>query len=344
MKKEIRTGIAVVAALCGAAAFLAVSGTLVPLLLAGFFAFLLKPLVERTEEKTSRTAAILIVSGIWLSLAVFLIGILLPYFTEQLAQLADTLPRLGEEVRSLTETVGAFLERYGVTLKLEDVFSTEEIAGAVRRLLEYAVSGTAIVAYIAAVPMLCFYLLRDREKLAARLEACLPKRTAEMWKRVGRQLNGELWRYFTGQALLASVVGVCVWAGLASVGVRFPLLLGLIMGLLEFVPCFGAYIGAIPVGITALADGGWQSFAAALAVVFIVEQLEGMFLVPIVIGKNSRLHPGIVLLCLVAGSHLFGAIGLILAVPAAMILRKCVKTIYDEYIRQKNCGFYRKLN
>jgi len=134
-------------------------------------------------------------------------------------------------------------------------------------------------------------------------------------------------KFIRGHLLVASMVGVLTSLGLALVGVKFYLLLGIIAGIADLIPYFGPIIGAIPAVGLALLNSSQQALYVLLVMV-VVQQVENNLLSPKILGDSVGLHPVVVIFVLLAGGHLFGILGMLLAVPLTAILRILVNYLY----------------
>lgn len=140
---------------------------------------------------------------------------------------------------------------------------------------------------------------------------------------------GKIWSaYLRGQVILGLVVGTVVWIGLTILGVQNALALGLLSGLLEFVPILGPVIGAGAAMIVALFQptnylgiSGWQFAGVVLLLMFIIQQLENNILVPNIVGEALDMHPLLVMLGVFMGGSIAGIVGAILAAPVTASIK-----------------------
>jgi len=186
-------------------------------------------------------------------------------------------------------------------------------------------SGVKIVGGLLAgmvlVPLFTFYILMDAERYSAGFLRLVPAR----WKKDVAELMNEidhvLGRYIRGQLLVCLTVGISIGVVLNLVGLKYATLIGVFAGIVDIIPYVGVAIGIVPAFIIALVHGGllWAIFIVILMET--VHWLEGHIIVPAVIGHSVGLPPLVVMVALGAGAELGGIMGMVLAIPAAAILR-----------------------
>ncbi len=187
------------------------------------------------------------------------------------------------------------------------------------------------VVFIIATFILSFYLVVSRSGVEQFLRAILPtiheERAVEIYLRVRKKLG--LW--LQGQIILSLIVGLVTAFGLLILGVKYSLLLGVLAGIFEVVP----YVGPIFAGFLAFmiaTDVSLKLGIYVIALFIIIQQIESHFLVPIVMKKTVGLHPVVVVISLLAGAQIAGFIGVLLAVPVAVVLQE----IIEEWSERKH--------
>ncbi|HZZ99255.1 MAG TPA: AI-2E family transporter, partial [Candidatus Paceibacterota bacterium] len=181
-----------------------------------------------------------------------------------------------------------------------------------------------------AILIISFYLSVTKKGIETFLGSVVPEKyegyVIGLWKRVEVKVG----KWFQGQLLLGLIVGLITYVGLSLLHIKFALLLGLAMVVLELVPMVGPVLGAIPAVFLAFL----QSPTLGLWVVvfyIIVQQLENHILVPLILGKTLNLNPVVVIIALLIGEQLAGIPGMILSVPVATIIVEML----DDLARQK---------
>jgi predicted PurR-regulated permease PerM len=184
------------------------------------------------------------------------------------------------------------------------------------------------------VLVLGFYFLKDREYFGEVLSKLIPIRSRRKVLPVAAEVNHILHCFIRGEVFIASAVGILASAGYLLVGLPYALILGLLAGILEFIPYFGPWLGAIPAVIVACITDT-RTLIWTLAVILSIQQLEGVFLTPRILSGVVNLHPVYVILSLWAGGLFFGIVGMFLAVPVVLILRVIFKHIYLSLVAIK---------
>ncbi len=163
-----------------------------------------------------------------------------------------------------------------------------------------------------------FYALKDTKVIASEIEGLLPER----FKPIMEESYSILSQYFRGQLTVATIVGVFVGLSLQVLGIKYGLLIGFIAGLMNLIPNVGfamtVLLGSI---ILLISEPGIVPFLKFAIVLILDQLLETLVLTPRILGKSVGLHPVLVIIALIAGASLFGALGVILAVPGAALLR-----------------------
>jgi predicted PurR-regulated permease PerM len=160
--------------------------------------------------------------------------------------------------------------------------------------------------------------------MAAALTLLLPVKHRARGVRAAREMRRETAAFLRGQLLLSLSVGGLTALGLLLTGTPGWLLLGLLMGVMELVPYIGPAIAGTPAVLLAL-QNGWTSALWTLAVLFVVQQMEGTLLSPRLLAGATRLHPMTVLLLISAGGMLGGALGMVLVIPAVVAVRGALR-------------------
>jgi predicted PurR-regulated permease PerM len=139
---------------------------------------------------------------------------------------------------------------------------------------------------------------------------------------------GRAWAaWLLGQAISMALVGMLVGLGAWAIGLPSPVALGLIAGLLEFVPLAGAWLGAVPALLVAGAES-WSALAWTAALFLAIQQIESYLIVPLLQQRLVSLAPALVLFAVISGGVLFGALGVVLAVPIAILVQIAVTKLY----------------
>lgn len=311
------------------------SAILTPFILAGIFAYILNPLINLLSEKTRFNRVIFI---ILLYILLFgLIGWLGTFFTTQIAAEiqefggSQILLRNAENFIATLPTWAQGYVRDAVvsireTLTVDPEAVLPIFSGAASRLF-------ATITFLFA----SFYFLKDGAKLIDGVLTFFPDEQRLEVEVILRKINGILGSYLRGQLTLVLIMAVLGFFIFSFLGVRFSLLLGLLIGLAEIVPMIGPIIAGVVVVLVAMFDGlsrfGLPPLTDGLVVVgayVILNQIENYVIVPQLMGRITNLHPLVIFFSVLAGGQIFGFLGFILAVPTAASIRIILEYLLDK--------------
>ena len=300
---------------------------------AAALAFLLAPLCRRLEGALGAgLAASACLLGLLILLAA-LLWLLAPALIRQAADLISALPAALQALRALGEKLSAWLREVGLENARMPQLDMDGLGDGVLRFAAGTVSfagGVAnAVSQISMAAVLSAFLLIDRKNLLLRLELCVPLRLRATAVRMGAAAGREVRLYLRAQAMVSLAVGALSALGLWLAGVRSALALGLLVGLFNLIPYFGPVLGAVP-ALAAALTSGWQTAAFAAVVLVIVQQLDGLLISPRVMGALTGLGPAAVLVGVFAGGCALGVPGMLLALPAMMVFRTCVRVFVQR--------------
>lgn len=308
--------------------FMVTAAVGMPLIMAGFFYYLLRPVVQwLVQAGIPKTAAILIAYLLLAGLITLFIVYLGALAWDQTEQLIADLPRV---MASLQDQGTALLRQrqFGAVLswKVRQQLGTvlHKAVPAIVRSLRAALSGlTGLTGLMVTVPFILFYFLRDDRKFVAGLTSRVSRRYRKEVEFTLKETDRVLFTYVTGQALLAVGQGILMYFGFRLFGLAYPLVLALIMMITSFIPTFGALIGILPALVVALAAGLWMvvKVLGLLVVVNLLRKLAA----PQLVGKRLMIHPLTTILLLLAAGAIFGLFGVLLAVPAYAVLKEAVE-------------------
>lgn len=321
---------------------------LTPFLVAATLAYLGDPVVDRLENRISRTLAVVIVFIIMTAAALALLLILIPLLQDQLLTLMKRVPAVIDWVQS--EFLPLLSERFGMELAAINLEAARETLQDnwrnVGDILGYILGGLGSsgqwllvwLSYLVLVPVVTFYLLRDWDRLVANVRALIPERYRDDITRVVSECDSMLAEFMRGQLTVMLMLALIYSIGLWLVGLDFALLIGLGAGLISFIPYLGSIVGIVVAGIVALIQFQEILPLVYVALVFGIGQaIEGMLLSPWLVGERIGLHPVAVIFAVMAGGQLFGFLGVLLALPVAAVITVLLRHMYARYI---NSDFY----
>jgi predicted PurR-regulated permease PerM len=326
---------------------------LVPLLSSLALAYLLAPVVSWFERRgwSHRSSALLamLVATLSLILALFFIlpslwGQLNTSYHQARALIDDDSRRIAvlEKIKQVSPPLHEFVESKIKTFDIND--ELERYSSVALRWLQSGlfrmVDLTTSILDLLLIPFFVFYLLADYRAMRHRVDRLIPPRYRAITADLISQVNTVLSAYVRSQLLIALVMGVLYSIGFAVLRVPLAFTLGMLSGLLNFVPYLGTLTGCgLSILFVALDGGGIGRVIGVLAVFALVQSLEGYYLTPRLLGSRLNLHPLGLLIGLMVGGNLFGLLGIILAVPVIAIAKVVLGFLEALY---QDSDFYRR--
>lgn len=294
-------------------------------------AFLLEPLTRVYERRLARPRAALAAMGTVLGALAAAIWLLLPSLIQEATLLARQLPESLKQVQSALASASAWLEAQlpGVRLP-EPQLDSATLSSLAGGTLSVAGSVADFSCLVSLMFVLGYFFLCDRDRLLIRMELLVPRAVRPTAVRMGNAVCRELRLYLRGQGLIALAVGALAAVGLALIGLRSALVLGVIVGVLNMIPYFGPVLGGIPAVLAAL-GGGWKKAALTVFVLWAVQQADGMVISPRILGGVTGLSPAAVLIAIFVGSHVCGILGMLLALPVLMTFRTAYRIFVQRH-------------
>ncbi len=316
---------------------------LTPFLIGAILAYLGTPLVDAAQRRgmprTLATTIAVLLFGLLL-LAVFLV--LIPLVQGEVSLAAKRLPALLAQASA--QVAPWIQERFGLTVSLDleslKTFVTENVESAhdlSLRLLSGVKTGSrialSIVINLALIPVVMFYLLRDWKMFGQRLEDLVPRDWQAKFRTIVGEIDDVLAEFLRGQFSVMVVLAIYYAIGLTIAGLDRSLAIGILTGLLVFIPYVGFGLGFVLGVVAALLQwSGWPAFLGVLAVYGVGQLLENYVLVPWLVGDRIGLHPIAVIFALLAFGQLFGFAGVLLALPASAALLVGLRHLRAEYV------------
>jgi predicted PurR-regulated permease PerM len=319
------------------------SPILAPFLAAAILAYIFDPLVDRMERRGLSRSLATIVAVLLLALAVvLLLVIVLPLFYKEVAQLTQLIPGFVEQLKN---TVVPWVNaKLGTAIQLDAssfrTFMQENISdasGIAKRVFATVGSGglavVAVLINISLVPIVLFYLLRDWDELVARVDELVPRRYHQTVNSVASEVDAVLSEFLRGQLTVMLIMATFYVVGLWAVGLKFALPVGLITGLLVFVPYLGVALGLVLGTVAAVMqfDSVLTGLALVWAVFAVGQVVESLFVTPKFVGERIGLHPVAVIFALMAFGQLFGFFGVLLALPASAAILVGLRHVAVRY-------------
>jgi predicted PurR-regulated permease PerM len=321
---------------------------LTPFVAAAILAYALNPAADRLDRlrlrhlRLPRALSVLIVVTLFCAALLALVLIVVPVLQKEIPLLREQIPTF---LARANDTLAPKLQDMGVKVRLDSAgirklvsqqmaTSGDEIWGAV--LNSARIGGTAVLGWLATVvliPVVLFYLLLDWPAMLGRVAGAVPRRWIAPTLTMAREVDGLLAQYLRGQLLVMLVLAAYYSAALAIAGFDVALPVGIITGLLVFIPYLGFTIGLVLAMISAVLQFADFSGLIAVAVIYGFGQLlEGFVLTPRLVGERIGLNPLTVIFALMAFGQLFGFVGVLLALPASAILMVAFRHLRRHYL------------
>jgi predicted PurR-regulated permease PerM len=319
------------------------SPILAPFLLAAILAYICDPLVERMGKLgLPRSAGAAVTILLVAALLVLLALILVPVVTREATLLASKLPAY---FATLQERAAPWVQQHlGLELQLdlesvrqllsENTASAQKLAGSVFRSIK--LGGLAVFGLMATlllVPVVMFYLLRDWNDLGRRIAGLIPRPLHERALRILGDIDSVMAEFLRGQLMVMLVLAVYYCLGLWIAGVQYALPLGILTGLLIFIPYVGYASGfALALLVAVLQFQGLGVVVGVVVIYGLGQLVESFLLTPYLVGDRIGLHPLAVIFALMAFGEIFGFVGILIALPASAALLVGLRELQAEYL------------
>ena len=347
----------VVAAILTAYWLLATTGFLLAPFVLGFgLAYVLDPLVDAlVERRVARSVAIMLLAMPVVGVGVVAVLFGIPALVGQVDELVRAAPELVARIGEWLSGIREFL--VGIPGVDEDSIpdlanlDPDEIVAFLQERREQLASGTwrsvlglgrglgsaaTVAGYVVLTPVLTFYLLRDYDRILARLRGLLPRGREAAVVEFAREYDVLLSRYLRGQLTVALIIGVMTGTLLFVVQFPYAFLLGALAGVMGLIPFLGLVLSLIPAVIVALVSGSVLVSLVKVAVVYgLVQILDGGVISPRIVGDSVGLHPVWIVLALSVGGFFFGFVGLLISVPAAVGVKLVAVQGLERYRRSE---------
>ena len=318
------------------------SSVLMPFVAGMILAYLLDPLVDRIEKfGISRSISTVLV------LAIFFVGstgsslLLLPVVLSQLSNLTIFLPTLISKLepfirqaRSLFDNAIKADDSSQPSLPVADILSW---AGEfLTEIISSSLAFANLLSLVIITPIVAFYLLRDWDLIINKVKSWMPiaheKRIVEQDLKIDKSLSALV----RGQGSVCLILALYYSFSLTAVGLQFGILIGTFVGIVSFVPFVGAILGAIfSLGFSVIQFETYTPIFLVAAIFLVGQVLEGNFLTPKLIGEAVGLHPVWVIFALLTGATLFGFLGILLALPIAVVVTVLIRLSLTNYFESE---------
>ncbi|QAS52533.1 AI-2E family transporter [Halobacillus litoralis] len=317
-----------------------------PLILSVVVYYLLRPIINLLESwRVKRIWGILITLLALVGLITLMVVLIIPFLEKQLISLAEELPRYLRDLINTTDQwlrnsmfsgyyTNLFEDADGVLNQLPDYISSYA-SQTVEGITSIITTVTNVVVAIVTLPFILFYLLKDGHHLPETIIKLFPPKTRSEVTSVFKGIDHQLSAYIQGQIIVSFCIGIMMYIGFLIIGLEYALLLAAIASVTSVVPYLGPVIAITPALIISIVTSPFMVLKL-LFVWTVVQLLEGKFISPQIMGKSLHIHPVTIIFVLLTAGHLFGVVGIILAIPGYAILKVFVTHMFLWFQRRYN--------
>jgi len=284
---------------------------------------ILKPVVDYLENKgVPRAAGILGLYAVGGLVAYYAFTTIYPVIVDQLTNMSAFFS--GDRLSIVLNQLGATVAQVIPFFKADDLAAKLQttLPSLASRAGEAASSLLGIVASLVIVPFITFFLLNDYHRIQKVFIENVPNKYFEMALNVVYKLERQLSRYIRGVCIELLSVSMLYVTAYTFLGFRYAIVLGLVAGLSNIIPMAGPVIAAVPVIVASLIQyGDFRMLVPIVLIMFVVQQIDQMFIQPNVYGKILDMHPLTIVFTILIGSQLLGIVGMILAIPIYTVMK-----------------------
>lgn len=333
-----------------------------PFLIAAIFAYICNPMVDQistwqvpiwknTRFSFNRTLASAIVMVMLFLIILALLLVIVPLFQREIVKVIEQSPQYIAKIRSSLEPW--ILKHFGVSLNIDagqlqkmlssNWKSASTMVGDI--MLSIGSHSAAVIGWVVnllLIPLVLFYMLRDWHSMIQHISTLIPRKFYAKSTLIASQIDAVLAEFLRGQLTVMLVMSAFYAIGLWMAGLELALPIGVLSGLLGFVPYLGIGIGMLLAVFSGLLEFNTLSELIPVLVVFGLGQIiESYWLTPNLVGDRIGLHPVVVIFALLAGGQLFGFTGVLLALPASAAIAVALRHVRTSYL---DSGLYRLPN
>ena len=299
---------------------------LAPLLVGILLAYILEGLIRFLEPRISRLFAFLLVYVLFVAGLLLVVFRVVPLLSEQIVDLAVRLPSMVAAGQRWVEALPDLYPELVSPVHVEQILlavRTEVLQfgeGVIRFSLDRVVDVLSVVVYVVVVPILMFFLLKDKQRILDWAQAYLPARHS-LSSQVWIEMNLKVSQYLRGKLVEIGVVWAISFVVFASFGLQYALLLSLMVGLSVIIPYVGAVVVTVPIFLVGAFQWGLSpDFAYLMLAYFVIQFLDGNLLVPLLFSEVVNLHPAAILTAILVFGGLWGVWGVLFAIPLASLI------------------------
>ncbi len=337
--RAVLTGLAV-------ALFLTVHAIYWPVVISLILTFILMPLRDMflalfrrvTQRRVPVDLAILLAFFTLILIITGLTNVILKPLIEQVNLLAANFNTLVAQTAALVNHLESEQSPFYIPDQVKNIvndafvkvgnYGVEGVTNLIRSV--FVIAGTVVEFFV--VPFITFYFMKDGRRMVQAFIRIYPESYQAQMTDVFREIQQVLSRYIRGQLLMSCIIAVLTFLGMWIMGVPYPMVIGLLAAVTEWIPIVGPIVGAVP----AILLGATVDLSLSLKVLIfyiVIQQIDSHLIMPQVMGAVISLHPVVIVIALLIGGTLFGVAGMILTVPVTAVLQIVCKHIwfYNTY-------------
>jgi len=320
-----------------------------PIIIALVITWILNPLVKFFQKNNIRKSLSTIIAFMIFFFSVYLILVIfIPVFVEQIIDFVNYTPKIQYTFNvffnDMVEKISQYNSSFDAT-ELELQFSNT-ISGLLGNIGDYLLTISteiyglftslvnAIYNFFFAL-MISFYLLYDYDRVVGALVHIFPKRHEKSVAFLVDEFTIIVGNYIRSYSLISLIVTILVYICFSFLRLSSPLVLALIIGIFNFVPMIGPFVGAIPALLVALSMG-WGTAIITVIVVTIVQQIDANVLKPLLMGKSTNLHPLIIIISIMVFGKFFGIVGILVAIPVTAFINSLLHYFKSKGVKVSN--------
>jgi putative permease len=316
----------------GALIMLTMGGVIAPLLWSLVITFILQGLVNSLDRlNIPHKVGVYLVYLLFLGITLIIFLVFLPFSWSRLTLFFNELPSMINQLRTLFLLLPQNYPELFTEIQVEEWLATMqgEIGQLGQVVLSYSVSSitrfVTLVVYTVLVPIMVFFMLKDSEKLLNFIEKWLPEKRPIM-AQVWHEMNGQLANYIRGKAVEILIVGITSYILFALLGLNYPVILAVLVGLSVIVPYVGATVVTIPVFLVGFFQWGFGGDLLQVLIAYTILQLiDGNILVPLIFSETVNLHPISIITAVLVFGGLWGFWGVFFAIPLATFIKAVIR-------------------
>ncbi len=306
---------------------------LAPLLVSIVLAYLLEGTIQGLQRwRFYRLPAVLLVFSLFTTIFVFILLILLPLLVNQISQLFQELPAMVDQGKTLVQELPKRYPNFISEGQVENWMNS--IRSGINYVGQHLLSGAidfipailTVMIYFILVPILVFFLLKDKDLLLSWLVSFLPQErhaASSLWE----EMDAQMGNYVRGKVYEIFIVGTFTYIPFAFMELNYASLLAVLVGLSVIIPYIGAVVVTIPVILVAYFQWGFGSdFAWLMAIYLIIQAFDGNVLVPLLFSEAVNLHPIAIISAVLVFGGLWGFWGVFFAIPLATLVKALITT------------------